>query len=368
MNARTKNQIQPPNQVPPVVPARQLFPTWTLGSVEFPLWRGRFGAELPAHLRIDPAMNLPLLERLSPCKSVLLAGAGGGFDVCAGLPLAHWLRAQGKQVHLASLSFSELKPVKKMLGHQVHVVDADSPAEEEYFPEKYLSQWYRQQGLEQPVYCYKMQGCQQILEGYQKMAQELNLDALILVDGGTDILMRGDEPGLGTPAEDMTSLAAADQLDLPVKLVLNLGFGVDVFHEVCHHYVLEAVADLTTSGGFLGAFSLLPQMAEFQHLVDALDYIHARMPGKESIVMSSVVAAGQGKFGDFHPFPGRTRDSVLFINPLMSMYWCFDLTALAKRCLYLDYLKEKYSRWDIHRGLVNFMSTVTPREWKTLPI
>ncbi|MFF7988525.1 hypothetical protein ACFZDG_01885 [Kitasatospora xanthocidica] len=32
--------------------------------------------------------------------------------------------------------------------------------------------------------------------------------AVLLVDGGTDILMRGDEAGLGTPEEDMASLAA----------------------------------------------------------------------------------------------------------------------------------------------------------------
>ncbi len=35
----------------------------------------------------------------------------------------------------------------------------------------------------------------------------------MLVDGGTDILMRGDENGLGTPVEDLTSVAAVTALD-----------------------------------------------------------------------------------------------------------------------------------------------------------
>jgi len=33
----------------------------------------------------------PALERLKNSRSVLLAGAGGGFDVFAGLPILFWL-------------------------------------------------------------------------------------------------------------------------------------------------------------------------------------------------------------------------------------------------------------------------------------
>lgn len=50
----------------------------------------------------------PLFTRLRDHHRILVAGAGGGFDVYAGLPLAHALRAQGKQVHLANLAFSDL--------------------------------------------------------------------------------------------------------------------------------------------------------------------------------------------------------------------------------------------------------------------
>ncbi|MFD6464345.1 hypothetical protein ACFWET_00800, partial [Streptomyces goshikiensis] len=50
----------------------------------------------------------PFLTRLRDARRVLVAGAGGGFDVYAGLPLALALRAAGKEVHLAGLSFSDL--------------------------------------------------------------------------------------------------------------------------------------------------------------------------------------------------------------------------------------------------------------------
>jgi len=47
----------------------------------------------------------PLFETLEPATRVLIAGAGGGFDVYAGLPLAIALRDAGVEVYLANLSF-----------------------------------------------------------------------------------------------------------------------------------------------------------------------------------------------------------------------------------------------------------------------
>lgn len=49
-----------------------------------------------------------LFTRLREAQRVLVAGAGGGFDIYAGLPLALALRASGKDVHLANLSFADL--------------------------------------------------------------------------------------------------------------------------------------------------------------------------------------------------------------------------------------------------------------------
>ena len=50
-------------------------------------------------------------------------------------------------------------------------------------------------------------------EAYRALIAHHGIDAIVLVDGGTDILMRGDEAGLGTPEEDMLSLAAVAGLD-----------------------------------------------------------------------------------------------------------------------------------------------------------
>jgi len=287
-----------------------------------------------------------LLEQLGPCERVLLVGAGGGYDVYCGLPLFHWLRARGKTAFLASLSFRG-GPLEEV----------NRPGSQ---PEECLSQF-----LQEPVYRFGAGGTQEIFAHYKQLSESLNLDALVLVDGGTDSLLRGDEPGLGSPGEDVASLAAAHLLDLPTKLLACLGFGLDAHHHVCHAYVLEAAADLTESGDFLGAFSLLPHMQELQLLADAVEFVKNHPGTRPSIIAGSVVAAANGQFGDVHVSP-RTRGSLLLINPLMAMYWGFRVDGLAKRCLYLNQIVNTQSRGEITQAIHRFREGITLRPWKDL--
>jgi hypothetical protein len=154
----------------------------------------------------------------------LIAGAGGGFDIFSGLPLYFGLRAAGKQVHLANLSFSHLEAATgRQLSPATLEVTADSQVRTGYFPEYHLCRWFRSQGEEVPVYCFDRTGFLPLLEGYKAVVAHLQPDTVILVDGGTDSLMRGDEAGLGTPEEDIASIAAVDELDVARKYLVCLG-------------------------------------------------------------------------------------------------------------------------------------------------
>src|SRR5262249_36666637 len=106
-----------------------------------------------------------------------------------------------------------------------------------------------------------------------------------------------DEAGLGTPDEDMTSLAAVSRLSVPQALVMCLGFGIDSYHGVCHAHFLENVAALTRGGGFLGAFSLLPEIPEAQAFLSAVACAQARTPDRPSIVNGSIAAASKASSG-----------------------------------------------------------------------
>ncbi|MET9220532.1 MULTISPECIES: DUF1152 domain-containing protein [unclassified Streptomyces] len=305
-----------------------------------------------------------LFTRLRDARRVLVAGAGGGFDVYAGLPLALALRAEGKEVHLANLSFADLHGLDLgvWLDHDVAVIGPDTVARGDYFPERTLARWLEGQGLPSTVHAFDRTGVQPLRAAYRALIAHLGgVDAIVLVDGGTDILMRGDESGLGTPEEDMASLAAVRALDeVPQRLVACLGFGVDAYHGVNHALVLENLAALERDGAYLGAFSLSPASREGALYLDAVAHAQASTPEYPSIVHGSIAAATRGDFGDVQ-FTARTKRSELFINPLMSLYFCVDAVGLARRNLYLDRIEDTHLTRQISSAIEQFRDTL-PRQ------
>ncbi len=218
----------------------------------------------------------------------------------------------GKTVHLANLSFSPLHAStgRKLPGGMV-AVNKKTEGSERYFPEIYLAQWLASEGMEVPIYCLGRAGVKPLTTAYNWMVENLNVDSILLIDGGTDSLMRGDEIGLGTPEEDCVSIAAVHQMNVANKWLVCLGFGVDTFHGVCHAQFLEAVADLNRTGGFLGAWTLTPDMPEVQQYASACNYTHKRMFNNPSIVSSSILSAVAGHFGDYHATPARKAANCL---------------------------------------------------------
>jgi hypothetical protein len=311
--------------------------------------------------------HIPLLTALNSARSVLIVGAGGGFDVFCGLPLYFYLRQSGKAVHLANLSFSLLAGATA-LAPNLYAVTANSRGLEHYFPEKYLAQWFTTQGQDVPIYVFERTGAQPLAQAYAHLQQRLGFDAVVLIDGGTDSLMRGDEAGLGTPEEDAISLIAVDALSGVEKYLLCLGFGVDSHHGICHAQFLEAVAALTTTGDYLGAWSLLPAMPEVEQYRAACQFVFEKMPTHPSIVSTSVLDGIAGVFGDVHATE-KTRGSQLFINPLMALYWAFRLDGVVKRHLYLDWIRGTQDFYQVRQNIADFRETsVKIKPWQALPM
>lgn len=299
-------------------------------------------------------LTSPFLHELENARNVLIAGIGGGFDVFSGLPLYFGLQADGKQVHLANLSFSHLPPEPEArLAPAVLTVTASTPRLTNYFPEKHLCQWFRGQGQDVAIYCFERTGVQPLLEAYRTLVAHLGVDTVILVDGGTDSLMRGDEHGLGTPQEDIASITAVHELDVERKLLACLGFGIDHYHGVCHAHFLEAVAELTRQRAYLGTVSLVADMPEVRRYREATETVFALMPHHVSIVSSSILSALEGMYGDHHATE-RTEGSELWINPLMTVYWCFRLAPVAERILYRDAMLPTRSYLDINAAILEF--------------
>lgn len=315
-------------------------------------------------------LKLPFFEHIEGSQRILLAGAGGGFDIFCGLPLYFALRNAGKEVYLASLSFSALSATKAdRLSAVLFKVDSDTVHALDYFPEAFLSSWFRDvEKLEVPVYCIEQSGVQPLTAAYKTLVEKLDLDTIILIDGGTDSLMRGDEVSLGTPHEDIASIAAVAQIQVRQKILACLGVGVDSFHGVCHSYFFEAVSEIAKRGGYLGALSLTKDMPEVSKYRDASRAVFRRMPSQPSIVNTSILDAIDGNFGNHHS-TDKTVGGELWINPMMPLYWFFNLEQVAGRILYLDWIKGSENFQELGIFIENFRKLCRPvRPWKDIPI
>jgi hypothetical protein len=315
-------------------------------------------------------MNCPIqfVAELESAKTVLLCGAGGGFDIFCGLPIYFALKNAGKSVHLANLSsgalaFSDAENLAPALWR----VTARTGAPK-YFPEMHLSSWLTHRFGETPIYCIQPSGARPVTAAYEYLLGALRPDAIILVDGGTDSLMRGDEAGLATPEGDAVSLLAAHALQTAAKkFLVCIGFGIDTHHGVCHAHFLENVAALAREDAFLGAWSVIHESAEFRFYRDACEFAFARLPQQPSIVNTSILAAIVGQFGDVHSTT-RTEGSKLFINPLMSLYWAFRLENVARRNLYLNQVSATETIEEIALAIEKFRDALpTIRPWTSIP-
>ncbi|KAH3756548.1 cell surface glycoprotein [Pelomyxa schiedti] len=331
--------------------------------------------------RVLEAMHQPVWDTLSMATNVLIAGCGGGYDFFAGIPIYFALKKAGVNVWLSNLTFTSWHARKELLSPGgrpdwlteicMKVVAGSSrnqtlwtPESEDYWPELWVANWMKAQGIEDSfVYMIERSGVVQVKAAFEQIVLRHSIDTIITVDGGTDSLMTGNEEGLGTPTEDMTSICAISMLEnVPRKLLMLIGLGVDCFHGVNHSLFLENVATLDQQGGFLGSFSLTRSMEEAQKLIDVFNACNP----VNSIVMCSVTSAVEGHFGDYHANP-RTHGSKLYISPLMSQYWAFDLASVARNVLYLDQIKATRSSGETMATINRFAHSTKKRKGGRIP-
>ena len=312
-------------------------------------------------------MQIPFFKSLETSTRVLISGCGGGFDIVSGLPIHSWLKAAGKKVVLANLSFSRVDlACRERIGPCGWVVD-ESCEQMAYFPERHLSDWLALRGDEPTVIAFEKTGVQPLRASYDAVVARFGIDTIILVDGGTDSVVKGDEALLGTVEEDAASIIAVDLVVGPRKFLACLGFGIDQFHGICHHSFLENTAEMLRSGDFLGCASVSRGTPEGDAMLDAVDFLNSRQPGHKSIVSNSIASAMRGGFGDVH-FNERTAGSELFINPLMSLLWCYNLPAVAANMGFYREIADTQTFLELENAIRLHHANADKRDWSSLPL
>lgn len=293
-------------------------------------------------------LNLPILDRLQNSQHILIAGAGGGFDIFAGLPLYFTLRDLGKTVHLANYSFTDFtlaeaacqQPMEKLFPKVLQGTRGGVTANLPYLPEPLLADWFRNQRSEEViVWMLVGEGAQPATEGYRSLVDHLGIEAIILVDGGVDSIMRGNEAGAGTLLEDSITLTAVSALtDVPVKIQACIGFGTEVEENVCHYNALENMAALVKAGAFWGSCALTPEMEVFKLYESACLYVWEQPGHHKSHISTRVIPAVRGEFGNHHLYDYHKGTNIL-VSPLMSLYWFFDARTVIDHNELIDVLR-----------------------------
>jgi hypothetical protein len=310
-------------------------------------------------------VTAPIGPALAQRRRVLLAGCGGGYDILGAVPLAHELRQAGHEVYLASLSFSSLGRLAGARRHpslpNLHEVTGGCATPDVYCPEAWLARWYEDHGVPTSIWAFDKTGVQPLVAAYQHLVNHLALDAIVLVDGGVDSILRGDESSLGTPEEDLTSLAAVNALAGPETLVACVGFGAELREGICHAQVLDRIAELAQKGGYLGASAMTQSSPAGKAYREALAFVFENQRTQRQSHIHGVIAAAMD--GEFGP-----RGPDVWLSPLLPLYWYFSLRMVAGTHLFLSALVDTRDIFEVTARIEGLRKHVAIQKREKIPI
>ncbi len=175
-----------------------------------------------------------------------------------------------------------------------------------------------------------------------------------------NLTFQGDEAKLGDPIEDAVSIGACSLITtVKHKLLVCVGLGCDRFMGVSDCSSLRAVAELTALGGFLGCSFVDSCVVFYRSLIE---FINKRQEFR-SVIAASILASSVGDFGN-NVIDNAPR---VFVWPLMSMFFVFDVTIVARRSLIVGWLTNCKSVPELYAAKSEGRARITKRNFESLP-
>lgn len=311
-------------------------------------------------------LEQPIDRALAGAHRVLIAGCGGGYDVFTGIPIALGLLESGREVVLANLSFAYLDGLDGLEREpgipNLHRVPPAAATERAYCPEAWLARWFADEvGRPIPVWALDKTGVEPLRRAYARLVERHAIDAIVVVDGGVDALLRGDESALGTPAEDLATLAAIRGLPPAIKILAGVALGAEVRDGICHAQVFERFGELSRRGAFLGSASWTSQIAAVERYCAAVEYaFHHQREQRQSHINRVLVAAIRGEAGERGPH--------VWLSPLLAVQWFFALEEVAASHLFLGALDGTTDIWEVSARIEGIRKGMAIQARRGVPI
>lgn len=264
------------------------------------------------------------LEALFDHSSALVFGIGGSGDIVGSLPTARLLETHGLEVTLGGIAwepvpkdtrvgprpFSDVEGIDRV-SQTVARVGPDTRTEDGLiFSETIVAQHVDDEVLLIDI----TQGVDGVRSGLAAAAAELDIDLVVGVDAGGDVLARGTEPGVRSPLTDGLGLVALDELTVDAGLGV-FGYGSD--GELTPAELEARVGTLAHREGLLGGWGLTPRVRdELETVLEAVSTEASRVP----------VEASRGAFG---PRTIRNGRVTVEMSPASLVTFYFDPAVVA---------------------------------------
>lgn len=263
-------------------------------------------------------------EEVLDCSRALVFGIGGGGDVVGTLPTVRLLERHGIETVVGGLAWErsivDPQPGPRSLDELDgvnHVSEAlalgsgDTCTHDGItFAETAVASC-----LDRDVAFLDVTGgTEGFGAGLETACDRLDIDVVIGVDSGGDVLASGSEPGIVSPLADGVSLAALARLSLPTCIGM-FGYGSD--GELTLSELHRNIGSVAANEGLLGAWGLSPVVGdELERIIEEVPTDASRLPLRVSR-------------GDVGTHPIRDGKRTVELTPASTVTFYLETTAVA---------------------------------------
>lgn len=256
-------------------------------------------------------------------KKTLIVGMGGGYDIYSCLPWYLNLSDEEKNLcTLANYSFTDdLYRYEKYDNEWIVEINEKikrTTKNKDYFPEHCLAI-----SLQKPIYAIRLIPNPILETEIEKFIVKHDIRQIILVDGGVDAMIYGDEKEVGSPLEDTQMIISTTNLskkhNIPCKLICNALYVDDVSPET----FLQHWNDITKLSFECQKMELVAD----KHYVTYKKIVSDASPS--TIIHESILAAIEGHRGKYNNprlYPERidNPNDMPFLCNETKILWCID--------------------------------------------
>lgn len=166
-----------------------------------------------------------------------------------------------------------------------------------------------------------------------------NIDLFFLVDGGSDLVMTGNETELGSVVEDHMHLQVVNSLTQILqhnKYAIILGADVDCAHGIILSELINRLRQLESDT--IDKYELTENDEYFQQYKSVFE----KCDPINSIVQSLVIASVENNVGQFtpHHLIPRIRENKITLNKRICTMYTFPLTRIYNDVVYISQLTD----------------------------